>query len=98
MREAEFVGEAATEPRYLLVNCGSYPGLVKAANDKAGMAVRGELYRVDDELLAALDSFEDVPQEYVREAIQLADGSEAQTYLYLLGTAGLSVCGADWVE
>jgi gamma-glutamylaminecyclotransferase len=98
MRGAEFAGEAATEPGYLMVNCGSYPGLVRAANGQAGMAIRGELYRIDEALLAKLDRFESVPTEYVRETIRLADGSEAQTYIYALRVAGLKVCGAEWVE
>jgi len=98
MRGAEFVGEAATEPAYLLVNCGAYPGLVRAGNGQAGMAIRGELYRVDEELLAALDRFEGVPVEYVRETIRLANGTEAETYFYALPVSGLEVCGAEWVE
>lgn len=98
LRGAEFVGEAATEPAYLLVNCGSYPGLVRAANAQAGMAIRGELYRLDEALLAALDRFEGVPSEYVRETIRLADGADAQTYIYALPAAGMESCGAEWVE
>jgi gamma-glutamylcyclotransferase (GGCT)/AIG2-like uncharacterized protein YtfP len=96
MRGAEFAGEAATEPAYLLVNCGSYPGLVRAGKGQAGMAIRGELYRVDEELLAALDRFEDEGAEYVRGPIRLADGSEVQTYLYALPVAGLAMCGVEW--
>jgi gamma-glutamylcyclotransferase (GGCT)/AIG2-like uncharacterized protein YtfP len=98
MRDAEFAGEAATEPAYLLVNCGSYPGLVRAGDGQPGMAIRGELYRVDEQLLAALDRFEGVPVEYVRETIGLADGSEAETYFYALPVVGMEVCGAEWVE
>jgi gamma-glutamylcyclotransferase (GGCT)/AIG2-like uncharacterized protein YtfP len=98
MRGAEFAGEASTEPGYLMVNCGSYPGLVRARDEQAGMAICGELYRVDDDLLAALDRLEGVPQEYVRATIRLADGCEAQTYFYALPVAGLEVCGAEWVE
>lgn len=98
LRGAELIGEAETEPAYLLVNCGSYPGMVRTGNGQAGMVIRGELYRVDEELLAALDRFEDVPFEYVRETIRLADGGEAETYLYALPFSGLMLCGGEWVE
>jgi gamma-glutamylaminecyclotransferase len=98
MHGSEFSGEAATEPAYLMVNCGSYPGLVRARDGQPGLAIRGELYHVNDELLAALDRFEDVPREYVRETIRLEDGTEAQTYFYVLSTAGLELCGAEWAE
>ena len=98
MRGAEFVGEAWTTPGYLLVNCGSYPGLVRAGNQQAGMAIHGELYLVSEEKLAELDRFEGVPLEYVRETIGLADGSEAETYFYALPVAGLKMLGDEWCE
>jgi gamma-glutamylcyclotransferase (GGCT)/AIG2-like uncharacterized protein YtfP len=98
LRGAEFAGEAVTEPAYLMVNCGAYPGLVRAGNGQAGVTVRGELYHVDEELLAKLDRFEDVPNEYVRETIRLADGCEAETYFYVLPFSELMLCGAEWVE
>ncbi len=98
LRGAEFAGEAATEPAYLLFNCGSYPGLVRAGKGEAGTAIRGELYCVDEELLAALDRFENVPLEYVRETIRLADGGEAQTYFYVPPFSGLKLCGSEWME
>jgi gamma-glutamylaminecyclotransferase len=98
LRGAEYAGEARSEPDYMLVNCGSYPGLVRAGDGQHGMAIRGELYRVDETLLAVLDQFEKEGNEYVRKTIRLADGSEAQTYLYLLPVTGLEVCGTEWVE
>jgi gamma-glutamylaminecyclotransferase len=100
LRLAEFVGEAWTEPGYRMVNCGTYPGLVRAGRVQAEMAERvfGELYRVDAALLQALDRFEDAPNEYVRMAIRLSDGGEAQAYLYRGETAHLPACGAVWRE
>ncbi len=100
LRGAVFAGDAVTEPAYLMVNCGSYPGLVRAerATTGDGMAIRGELYRLDESLLALLDRFEDEGTEYVRGPITLADGSEAQTYFYLPPVAGLGLCGDEWHE
>lgn len=98
MRRAQFLGEAAIEAEYLLVNCGSYPGLVRAANGQARCSIRGELYRVDEKLLAELDRFEGVPREYVRELIRLADGSVAETYIYVLPVEGLAILGREWSE
>ncbi len=98
LRGAEFAGEARTEPAYLLVNCGSYPGLVRTGNGQAGMAIGGEPYRVDETLLAALDRFENEGKEYVRGTIRLANGCEAQTYFYTLPVAELKVLGDEWRE
>jgi gamma-glutamylaminecyclotransferase len=97
IKAAEFLGEAWTEPGYRMVQCGSdpyaYPGLVRA---EAGAAVSGEVYRVNAELLAALDRLEDVPREYERAAIRLEDGREAQAYFYRGETGNLRDCGAVW--
>jgi gamma-glutamylcyclotransferase (GGCT)/AIG2-like uncharacterized protein YtfP len=105
LQAAEFLGEARTEAGYLLVDCGGYPGLVGAglvrmelAPSEIGSGVFGELYKVDDELLAVLDRFEDVPNEYERVVIQLSDGRKAEGYLYRGPVADLPLCGPVWRE
>jgi gamma-glutamylaminecyclotransferase len=95
IQSGAFLGEARTEPGYGLVDCGSYPGLVRAEGC-AGVA--GELYLVDEELLAALDRFENAPNEFERAAIRLSDGREAQAYFYRGETACLPACGPVWRE
>jgi gamma-glutamylcyclotransferase (GGCT)/AIG2-like uncharacterized protein YtfP len=46
------------------------------------MRLSGELYEVDDALLAELDAFERVGIEYVRTTVVLDDGSSAEIYLH----------------
>ncbi|HEY1648622.1 MAG TPA: gamma-glutamylcyclotransferase family protein [Terracidiphilus sp.] len=98
LQSAVFLGEACTEPVYLMVDCGSYPGLVRAGDARRGQAIYGELYRVDEELLAALDAFEDAPREFVRDSVRLRDGVCAEAYFYRGETAHLALCGAVWRE
>jgi gamma-glutamylcyclotransferase (GGCT)/AIG2-like uncharacterized protein YtfP len=74
---AEFLGLVETLPLYDLVQIDYYPALLPGGSAK----VRGELYRVDDAMLARLDALEEVPSYYVRERIELADGRSAFTYL-----------------
>jgi gamma-glutamylaminecyclotransferase len=95
LESAEFLGTASTEPGYRMVDCGDYPGLVRAVH---GEPECGELYRVDEALLAALDRFEDAPNEYERVTIRLSDGAEAQAYLYRGDAASLPACGPEWKE
>jgi gamma-glutamylaminecyclotransferase len=95
LQSAEFAGTAWTEPGYRMVHCGEYPGLVRA---ERGEAVCGELYRLDEALLTALDRFEDAPNEYERVTIKLSDGREAQAYLYRGDVAHLPACGPVWKE
>lgn len=95
---ASFLGEARTAPVYLMVDCGSYPGLVHADGVREGQAIQGELYRVDAVLLEVLDVFEDAPREYIRAPIHLLDRAIAQAYFYRGETAHLALCGAVWVE
>ncbi|HUA93206.1 MAG TPA: gamma-glutamylcyclotransferase family protein [Terracidiphilus sp.] len=98
LQSATFLGEARTEPLYLMVNCGSYPGLVHANGVREGQAICGELYRMDSALLAALDAFEDAPHEFVRASIALQNGSNAEGYFYSGEAAHLPLCGAVWLE
>ncbi len=95
LHPAVFLREAWTKPLYLMVDCGSYPGLVRT---EAGRAICGELYRVDAQLLAALDAFEDVPHEFIRATIELQNGLTAQAYFYDGEAAHLPLCGAVWEE
>ena len=77
LKEARFVGLSETRPEYELVQIDYYPALIPGGS----LRIIGELYEVDDALLARLDELEEVPHYYVRERISLADGSEAQVYV-----------------
>jgi gamma-glutamylcyclotransferase (GGCT)/AIG2-like uncharacterized protein YtfP len=95
MESAEFLREAWTKPEYRMVDCGSYPGLVRAETD-SGEALYGELYFVSAKLLAELDRFEDAPNEFERAVIRLRDGQEAQAYFYRGPAEHLPACGPVW--
>jgi gamma-glutamylaminecyclotransferase len=77
MRAARYLGEASTEPRFELLDLGPFPALVAGGST----AVHGELYEVDAVLLARLDVFEDVPEMYRRDVVQLQGQASAQAYL-----------------
>lgn len=74
---ATFERNATTEPGHRLVAQGEYPALARGGNGVA----HGEVFVVTEELLAALDRFEDVPRLYRRESVRLDDGSLAQAYV-----------------
>ena len=80
--DQEFLGEATTAPRYRVFDLGEHPGLVH--DDTDGLAVHGELFAVDERCLAELDAFEDVPNWFVRELIEV-EGYE-QVWAYYLNT------------
>lgn len=73
---AKFVQRASTDPEFELVDLGGYPALLEDGNT----AVRGELYQVEPERLAALDAFEEVPVLYVRRSIRVG-GQLAEAYV-----------------
>jgi gamma-glutamylcyclotransferase (GGCT)/AIG2-like uncharacterized protein YtfP len=98
LKSAVFLGEAWSEPVHLMYDCGSYPGLVLAEPPRHGQTIYGELYLVDEQLLTALDAFEDAPREYVRASIALQNGVAAQAYFYRGDTAHLRLCGPVWQE
>src|SRR5438128_6813847 len=65
----ELLGEAQTAPHYRLYDSGSFPCLVE--DDARGVAVRGEIWRVDDSLIAKLDEWEGVPHLFVRHKVDV---------------------------
>jgi gamma-glutamylcyclotransferase (GGCT)/AIG2-like uncharacterized protein YtfP len=81
---AEFLGRARTLPEYDLVLVDYFPALLPAGQT----AVEGELYRVEQTALEALDVLEEVPDYYLRVPITLADGRCAETYLLPRDRAG----------
>jgi gamma-glutamylcyclotransferase (GGCT)/AIG2-like uncharacterized protein YtfP len=74
---------ATTEPGYRLVLQARYPALTRGNTG----VVHGEVFRVNETLLAALDRFENVPNLYQRARIHLDDGSHAQAYVIDEATA-----------
>ncbi|MFN7951126.1 MAG: gamma-glutamylcyclotransferase family protein [bacterium] len=74
---ARFVRVARTAPRYALVLAGEYPGLVAEGASR----VCGEVFEVDVASLAGLDAFEEVPDSYLRDWIELDDGERVLAYL-----------------
>lgn len=88
-----FIGQACTADMMLLVD-GSFPylaapcqfagtSLADAIVPLAGN-VYGEVWRVDDETLAALDRLEGTPHHYTRELIkvQFAPNQQRMVYAY----------------
>jgi gamma-glutamylcyclotransferase (GGCT)/AIG2-like uncharacterized protein YtfP len=91
----EFVATARTVPIYRLYRWGAYPGLV--AVQENGVAVRGELYRVDEETLRRLDVLEDVPHLYQRGPVQLEGmGEPVIAYFYVRDVSAAADCGDAW--
>jgi gamma-glutamylaminecyclotransferase len=92
---AEFVGPARTLPLYRLYGLGWHPGLVL---DRAnGVAVHGELWAVDDALLAQLDEYEGTPDWFRREAVAVADHfGDVQAYFFNGAVPVDAPCGDRW--
>lgn len=78
----EFLGEAVTAPRYRVFDLGEYPGMVR--DEESSLAIRGELFAVGECCLAELDDFEDVPNWFVREPVEVS-GHE-QVWAFFLNT------------
>lgn len=74
--DAEHVGPAKTPPRYHLVELNQFPALIPGGR----LEVVGELYRVSQVTLLAIDVRKEVPRMFNRQQIELADGQIAEAY------------------
>lgn len=91
----EFVGPARTLPGYRLYDSGSYPCLVEDA--KNGVAVVGEIWRVDEACLPQLDRLEGAPALFRRAPIAASDFPEPLfAYLFNGDVTTLMECGDTW--
>ena len=77
LSRARFVGPARTAPTYRMHSLGGFPGVVAGGSQ----SIVGEVFEVNEAELAALDRLESHPRFYRRTPIQLADGTDAETYL-----------------
>lgn len=69
IESATFVAEAQTPPAYELMFNGSIPA-ARAGNE----SIRGELYEVDDVMLAGLDVLEEVSSRlYEKQEVEIGD-------------------------
>lgn len=94
LAECEFVGPHETEPRYTMCRLGQFPAVVA----RGETPIVGELYRIEDEVLALLDELECYPQVFSRQVINTPPG-DAWMYVYnrLVGTDEF-VAHGDWLR
>jgi gamma-glutamylcyclotransferase (GGCT)/AIG2-like uncharacterized protein YtfP len=76
---AEFLGELRTAPRYRIHSIGDrHPGMYEVA--EGGVSVRGELYRLPDEVWQRVEAGE--PPGLYKGPVQLEDGRVVDGILY----------------
>ena len=86
---AHYLNKSCTSPDYLLVDLGTYPGMVEKPQE--GFSVQGELFEIPYKLIIELDKIEDAPFLFNLEPITLANGSKAFAYLYKQSIAGKKI-------
>lgn len=90
-------GPARTLPRYRLLDCGAYPGLIEVPG--GGLAVHGELWEVDEGCLQRLDVYEGMPELFIRAPVELScDHAPRSAVAYFYGgeRGRCRDCGDRW--
>jgi gamma-glutamylaminecyclotransferase len=91
----EFLGDAQTMPFYCLYDHGDHPCLVE--DRQRGMAVRGEVWLVDEATLACLDQYEEVPTYFTRRELRVREFEPPVfAYFYQGDVSGLKPWGSAW--
>jgi len=71
LKNSIFIDYALTQKKFVMYSNGSYPLIIPdEVHEKSGF-VKGEVYKVNENILKILDEFEDVPEEYVREKAEV---------------------------
>jgi gamma-glutamylcyclotransferase (GGCT)/AIG2-like uncharacterized protein YtfP len=80
MKDSEFVSRTKTADKYLMLDLGSFPGVIKQETAPGIPAswIQGEVYDISDKTLSELDSYEG--EWYFREEVQLENGAFALMY------------------
>jgi gamma-glutamylcyclotransferase (GGCT)/AIG2-like uncharacterized protein YtfP len=93
MQGARLIGPARTREDAQLLDLGTYPGLVHAA--EGGRAVVGELFEVPLALVPHLDEVEGAPTLYRLEPVQLHDCDQPVFSYFYRGSAPGVLYAAD---
>jgi len=97
LQGAQWVGDAVTQARYRLYDCGEYPAMIEA---QEGRAIRGELWKISEDLLPRIDFEEGLAEGlYERRSIDVYFDKEwhkAIAYLYKRSVVGLRDLGESW--
>ena len=94
---SKFIADAKVSGK--LYDLGAYPGLLL---DESDSLVIGEVYEVDDEILAELDDFE-ASSEYWRKQVEVSLGTQQRTcWTYepdpAIHSPHTLITSGDWIE
>lgn len=74
---SEFISQHITEQKYTMVDIGMYPAVIQSGNT----AICGEIYKVEKNVLRALDELEGFPDYYDRILTPTKFG---ESWMYIL--------------
>lgn len=82
LRSSEFAGSTKSADKYVMLDLGRFPGVMKQENVPGLPAsqIKGEVYNITERTLGELDTYEG--EWYFREEIQLED--ERTAFMYFL--------------
>jgi gamma-glutamylaminecyclotransferase len=78
-----FLGPATVVGNYAMRDLGWYPGVVRLGAGHSG-TIHGEVYEVDNELLATLDILEGHPTYYQRSKVSTSHEEYGNVWIYTL--------------
>lgn len=79
LQNESFINSVNTEPKYVLLDLGNFPGLVRIKNN--GKKIQGELYEVNKLLIKTLDKIEVAPDLFRLEPVEIINESRP-TFAY----------------
>lgn len=93
LSSSDFVCETQTSGKFTLLDLGNYPAVIISPKN---YFINGEIYEVDDQILALLDQLEDYPNYYIRRMIMTQAGVLAWMYYFPNYNGEVIMDSGDW--
>ena len=92
---SDYICATQTSGKFTLLDLGSYPAVIISPKN---YFISGEIYEIDDYVLAQLDQLEDYPNYYIRRMIMTQAGMLAWMYYFPAYHGELIMDSGDWSQ
>ena len=97
LEDSTFVGKATVTGNFKMISLEAFPMVLE---DDEERTIHGELYEIDEKILASLDMLEGYPYLYDRKFVSSVDGggNQFEAYMYIGHSDGVFTSDSPTIE